>query len=371
VRATRPLSVVAAVVALLVAAPAAWAAAWSTVASPNPSGGQDVLNEAGRLPRTNVVYAVGRTNVGTLVLRSANGGASWQVETAPSPGTGTQLFGVSVRTRGVWAVGYLTGPSRTSTVTLRRTSGTWRRVASPNPDFADQLYGVVTTPAGTWAVGTGTGVGGNSHPLILHWTGSAWKQQPAPALPKGNNQLFGIAGKGSHLWAFGQRQKSGGILHPLALHHNASGWHVSKTPDPARGGESFFFGGTISGSTVWAVGGRGAGSRHALAERHTAAGWKPVTVPDGAGCTATNELAAVVPIPGTKQLWAVGDCSPGLGNRTLVERHRNGGWHQVSSPTPDSSGSFLTGVVALSQTRAAAVGYRTPAGFRTLALIHH
>ena len=49
----------------------------------------------------------------------------------------------------------------------------------------------------------------------------------------------------------------------------------------------------------------------------------------------------------------------------------NGAWHQVSSPTPDATGSFLTGVVAFSQTRAAAVGYRTPAGFRTLALIYH
>ena len=94
-------------------------------------------------------------------------------------------------------------------------------------------------------------------------------------------------------------------------------------------------------------------------------------MPDGAGCTATNELTAVVPIPGTKHLLAVGDCSPGPGNRTLVERRRHGAWHQVSSPTPDATGSFLTGVVAFSQTRAAAVGYRTPAGFRTLALIYH
>jgi hypothetical protein len=43
----------------------------------------------------------------------------------------------------------------------------------------------------------------------------------------------------------------------------------------------------------------------------------------------------------------------------------------VSSPTPDSSGSFLTGVVAFSRIRAATVGYRTPAGFRTIALIRH
>jgi hypothetical protein len=370
-RAGRPLSVVTVVAALLVAAPVAHAAAWSTVPSPNPSGGQDVLNEVGRLPGTNVLYAVGRTNVGTLVLRSANRGASWQVETAPSPGTGGQLFGVSARARGVWAVGYRTGPSRTSTVVLRRQGGTWKRVPSPSPDAADFLYGVVSTPAGTWAVGTGTGAGGNSHPLILHWTGTAWKVQQPPALPKGDNQLFGIAGTGSDLWVFGQRGKDGATLHPLALHHTASGWRVSKTPDPARSGESFFLGGTISGGTVWAVGGRGSGSRHALAERHTASGWKAVKVPDGAGCTATNQLAAVAVIPGTKRLWAVGDCSPGLGNRTLIERRRNGAWHQVSSPTPDSSGSFLTGVAAFSQTRAAAVGYRTPAGFRTIALVYH
>jgi hypothetical protein len=31
-------------------------------ASPNPSGGQDVLNEVGRLPGTQALSAVGRTN---------------------------------------------------------------------------------------------------------------------------------------------------------------------------------------------------------------------------------------------------------------------------------------------------------------------
>ena len=79
---------------------------------------------------------------------------------------------------------------------------------------------------------------------------------------------------------------------------------------------------------------------------------------------------AVVPIPGTKQLWAVGDCSPGLGNRTFVAKRRGGVWKHVKSPTPDTSGSFLTGVAAFSKARAAAVGYRTPAGFRTIALIY-
>ena len=196
-RASGHVSVLLAAVGLAAAAPAAHAAAWSTVASPNPSGGQDVLNEVGRLPGTKVLYAVGRTNVGTLVLRSENRGASWHVDAAPSPGTGAQLYGVSPRAGGVWAVGYQTGPGGTNTVTLRRKGGTWRRVSSPSPDHADFLYGVVTTPAGTWAVGTGTGTGGNSHPLILHRSGGAWKVQRTPRLPKGNNQLFGIAGSGS------------------------------------------------------------------------------------------------------------------------------------------------------------------------------
>ena len=100
--------------------------------SPNPSGGQDVLNEVGRLPGTKVLYAVGRTNAGTLVLRSANRGASWRVESAPSPGNAAQLFGVSVRTRRVWAVGYR-GTGRSNTLTLRRRSGAWKVVPSPSP----------------------------------------------------------------------------------------------------------------------------------------------------------------------------------------------------------------------------------------------
>jgi len=362
--------VLLAVLGSAIAAPAAYAAPWSTVPSPNPSGGQDVLNELGRLPSTRVLYAVGRTNQGTLVLRSGTRGASWHVESAPSPGNGAQLLGLSVRTSGVWAVGYK-GTARSSTLILRRNGGAWKVVRSPSPDHSDFLTGVVTTPAGTWAVGYGTGTGGNNHPLILHLSHGSWMTQKPPALSQGHNQLFGIAGKGTNLWAFGQREKGNGTPHPLALHHTASGWHVSPTPDPARGGESLFLGGAVSGRTVWAVGGRGAGSRHALAEKHTSSGWKAVTVPDGGGCAATNELAAVTPIAGTKQAWAVGDCSPGLGNRTLIERLENGHWHQVKSPTPDSSGSFLTGVVAFSQIRAAAVGYRTPAGFRTIALIRH
>ncbi len=368
-RAHRHVSVLLAAVWLAACAPAASAAAWSTVASPNPSGGQDVLNDVGRLPGTNVLYAVGRTNAGTLVLRSANRGATWSVEPAPSPGTGAQLFGLSVRKRGVWAVGYRAGPRRTTTLTLRRRGGTWRVVSSPNPDPSDSLYDVVTTTAGTWAVGAATGTGGSSRPLILRWNGQAWKVSRVPSLPKGDNLLFGVAAKGGNVWALGERSAGSAPLHPLALHRTGSGWHVSDAPDPARGGESFFLDGTFSGKTLWAVGGRGAGSSHGLAERHTPAGWRAFKVPDG--CPVTNTLAAVVPVPGTKQLWAVGDCSPGLGNRTFVSRRRNGAWHRVASPTPDTSGSFLSGVAAFSQTRAAAVGYRTPAGFRTIALIYH
>jgi len=350
------------------AAPAAHAAAWSTVPSPNPSGGQDVLNDVGRLPGTQVLYAVGRTNHGTLVLRSANRGASWHVESAPSPGNGAQLFGVSVRASGVWAVGYRAGARRTTTLTMRRKGGTWRVISSPNPAAANFLYDVVTTPAGTWAVGAATGRGGASQPLVLRRKGSKWKVQRVPSLPKGDNLLFGVTAKGGNVWAFGERSKGSGRLHPLALHRTGSGWHVSNAPDPARGGESFFNDGVFSGKTLWAVGGRGSGSAHALVERHTSAGWKAVKVPDG--CPVTNTLAAVVPIPGTKQLWAVGDCSPGLGNRTFVSKRRHGVWKHIKSPTPDTSGSFLTGVVAFSKTRASAVGYRTPAGFRTIALVY-
>jgi hypothetical protein len=350
------------------AAPAAYAAAWSTVTSPNPSGGQDVLNDVGRLPGTNVLYAVGRTNTGTLVIRSDNRGATWHVESAPSPGSGAQISGIAVRKRGVWAVGYRAGPRRTTTLTMRRKGGTWRVIPSPNPAAANFLYDVVTTPAGTWAVGAATGKGGASQPLVLRWNGSNWKVQRVPSLPKGDNLLFGATAKGRNVWAFGERSKGSAKLHPLALHRTGSGWHVSDAPDPARGGESFFTDGVFSGRTLWAVGGRGSGSAHALAERHTSAGWKAVKVPDG--CTVTNTLQAVVPIPGTKQLWAVGDCSPGLGNRTFVAKRRHGVWKHIKSPTPATSGSFLTGVVAFSKTRAAAVGYRTPAAFRTMALIY-
>src|SRR4029079_10618315 len=185
-----------AAVGFAAAAPAAAsAAAWSTVASPNPSGGQDVLNEVGRLPSTRVLSAVGRTNQGTLVLRSENRGATWHVESAPGGGSGAQLFGISVRTRGVWAVAYRAGPHRTTTLTMRRKGGTWRVISSPNPAASNFLYDVVTTPAGTWAVGTATGRGGASQPLVLRRKGSKWKVQRVPSLPKGDNLLFGVTAK--------------------------------------------------------------------------------------------------------------------------------------------------------------------------------
>ena len=203
--------------------------------------------------------------------------------------------------------------------------------------------------------------------------GHAWKTQPAPSLPKGNNQLFGIAGEG--LQPVGVRRsgrRAAGRLHPLALHHTASGLARLQGAGSRRAAASRS---SSAGRSRAAPSGRSAAAAPARGTPSPSgtppSGWKAVTVPDGAGAPPRTSSRRSCRSRARSSSGRSATAPRASATAPSSSERRNGAWHQVSSPTPDPSGSFLTGVVAFSQTRAAAVGYRTPAGFRTLALIHH
>ena len=71
----------------------------------------------------------------------------------------------------------------------------------------------------------------------------------------------------------------------------------------------------------------------------------------------SNELQAITGVPGTSQLWAVGDYGR-KGNSTLTEHWNGTTWSVVPSPNPQPSrASFLQSVAVLSESNIWAVGF--------------
>jgi hypothetical protein len=195
---------------------------------------------------------------------------------------------------------------------------TWRVVASAG---FDALNGVAAlSPNDVWAVGGQLNygaVGGTpppERPLILHWDGTTWSVVPS-ARPADSNavELNSVAAiSAQDVWAVG-RQDAGSahLLQPLVEHWDGTASHVITSPLPQ---------------------------------------------------TATNgSLNSVTRIPGTNQLWAVGEWSrysvPTL-PQPLIEQWNGTTWQIVASPTLPTGalGGTWNGVVALSATSAWAVG---------------
>ncbi len=121
-------------------------------------------------------------------------GTAWSQQASPNPAGfafGSQLDGVAATSSSsAWAVGESVkdvGPSVSQTLIARWNGTAWAQVSSPNPGgtgsgSANFLLSVTATSASNaWAVGSyATSPTVNGHTLVVHWNGTAWKQQPSP-----------------------------------------------------------------------------------------------------------------------------------------------------------------------------------------------
>jgi hypothetical protein len=243
----------------------------------------------------------------------------------------------------------------------------WRIVSSPNgTTYPMSILSAVSalSPTLAWAVGVNYVVGDTIGPvdsLIEQWDGSAWHV----VANTGHDALNGLAAISPRdIWAVGGQLNSGVGSGPLTMHWDGTTWSV--VPSVRPGGTNFV---TLAGvaaiaaNDVWTVGRQDTGSAHLLqplVEHWDGAAWRIVSSPLPQGAT-NGVLSTVTRIPGTHQLWAVGEWSqyavPAL-PQPLLERWDGTTWQIVTSPALPSGavGGSWNGVVALSATNAWVVG---------------
>jgi hypothetical protein len=183
-------------------------------------------------------------------------GRSWQSQSAPSPGTiVTELYGVAATSASnAWAVGYERSGPASQTVILHWNGHSWLRQATPSPSGADILYlgGVSATSAtNAWAVGWyEVPATGATMTLILHWNGSSWSSEPAPA---GVLDAV-VATSASNAWAAGYYTNAAAQVKALALHWNGHSWSAQSNPNASASYSVLEALAATSTSDVWVAG---------------------------------------------------------------------------------------------------------------------
>jgi hypothetical protein len=174
---------------------------WSIVPAPNAALG--VLESVSATSASDV-WAIGAGQQSGATVALHFDGSSWKIVPVPAPpGTSGGLFGVkALSATDAWAVGesFPTAGGSGKILTDHWNGTSWQVVPAPpvgGPGALSSLSSIdAANGTGVWAVGFWvTGAAGNS--VVLHWTGTAWKQETTPAasnlfrvavLP--NNQLF-------------------------------------------------------------------------------------------------------------------------------------------------------------------------------------
>jgi hypothetical protein len=263
-------------------------------------------------------------------------------------------------------------PRPTATATPAPCAG-WRIVSSPNISgypHSDLRAVNALSPTQAWAVGLGTD-GTHSPPilqsLVEQWDGITWRIVASA----GYDALNGVAALSPHdVWAVGGTLNYGSVggtpppERPLILHWDGTTWNVVPSVRPADSNAVELDSvAAITTNDVWAVGRQDSGAAHLLhplVEHWDGSASHVVTSPMPQGAT-NGFFSAVARIPGTNQLWAVGQSSihsvPSL-PQPLIEQWNGTAWQIVTSPALPSGaqGGTWNGVVALSATNAWAVG---------------
>ena len=165
----------------------------------------------------------------------------WHKVTAPTPAhTSPILYAMSADLpTDAWAAGYGNTRSTSKTMLLHWSGTAWSLVTSPHPGGASILYAVsAQSPTNAWAVGQFFRLNAGGYlPLILHWTGTAWRKAATPVpgqepYPEAHYLASVSADSPADAWAVGsyctancvQNSETDGVL---ILHWNGKHWSQS------------------------------------------------------------------------------------------------------------------------------------------------
>ncbi len=351
-------TVVALLTLVVMTAEVAHAQSWQIVTSPNVASSSNQLAAVAAVS-VNDVWAVGQsstsgsnashhslpkalrplqrfipaqsTTLSTLIEQW--NGTSWSIvpgATNLPANNGNGLDGLAAipGTSNLWAVGYYVDPTTgyydTLTERWNNKSGSWSAVPSPNFNSTTNyniLTGVVAISGkNVWAVGVTLNLqNSTAQTLIEHWNGTAWKIAKSAGPSTNNNALLGVTAiSASNIWAVGYYQDGNGFDESLTMHWNGSLWYTVSSPNVQTDINYNYF--------------------------------------EGVGF-----------VPGSSDLWAVGNNSPEAcpcNNQTLIEQWNGSSWSIISSPNSTAYNNDLYGVAALSATDAWAVGYTSDSNYQ-------
>jgi hypothetical protein len=274
----------------------------------------------------NAVSMFGGSDGWTVGWSSANGwlkyqtlaehwdGAAWTSVTTPNPSAGNNLLlGVDELTAtDTWAVGYSDGPAGARQTLAEQWNGTaWSIVPTPSVGSGDNvLLSVAGRSADDiWAVGyTATTLGIET--LIEHYDGASWTVAASPSGGPADNVLTGVSGSGPRdVWAVGYETTSSGLYHALVEHWDGVEWTVTPLPTMADSVDVLRSVAAESSSNAWAVGsylGSTGKKYYGFSLHWDGSTWSLVSMPSEA---SDSQLRAVTHVPGSNRWWAVGESS--------------------------------------------------------------
>ena len=204
----------------------------------------------------------------------------------------------------------------------------------PSPKIGNEnqghFYGVsALSTSNAWAVGNGY-LNGYYRTRAEHWNGTAWSIKATPNVGTNDlEQLESVAAISSNnVWAVGYSQLFSSYS-TILMHWNGMKWKLVASPDP--GTDNRLYGiAALSSKNLWAV---GSTDGNMLILHYNGSTWSRVTVANRVGDTQ-DHLLAVARVPGTGQLWAVGEGFGGSGWVTLALRYSGGHWSGARTYRP-------------------------------------
>jgi hypothetical protein len=228
-------------------------------------------------------FADPRTEMNQALLLRWDG-QRWQRVVLPNTTLGSAYQALAVAGPGdVWALGGLSSNTAPGQLLARHWTGTtWETV--PNQSSTLLEAAAVRNPSDIWAVGSH----GSDGPQAVHWDGQAWHEFGLPHFTRWGylTDVRTIATVGADaVWAFGAPYEQAGPDLPLMLHWTGSAWKAVEPPPLFRERHGRLEMAAGAGDDLWVAGAytmAGDALPHGLMVRHPARCPAPTTVP-GAG----------------------------------------------------------------------------------------
>ena len=285
--------------------------------------------------------------VSHALLQHFDGTKWTNVTAPKTGGSNEQILAMtSTSSSDVWAVGYFFDPTANQYETLvYHFNGTaWSKVASPNTGIFSALRAVsADSPTDAWAVGQFQDTSFNTLPLIEHWNGSSWSIVNGYTLNEPYSTIIGVLALSStNIETLGDFSvdQNGDFLDPQGAVYNNGSWTLANTPPMGSDSTSDNVLAAVTPTNMWAIGDWFDGANFQTYAQHwNGSAWTTVTTPDpggppGSGLdTALFGGAAV----SNKDVFGVGTYWDGQEWQTYTMQWNGSAWATV--PSVDSGGA--------------------------------